>query len=171
MGKENDHQAPDVDPVIRGSFERLEDLRLQNPFPIVRIALSINGITPEPAEIDFVIDTGAQFTCLQPNDAGTWAGIPDDRLRDPRAWPSTSGGFGIGGSSAFFPMPAVYRFAHESGRHLALRQPIYIAQLTRENEEMPSLMGWDVLQHFRLSLDYASGDVRLTRRRGRQRRA
>jgi len=36
---------------------------------------------------------------------------------------------------------------------------------------MPSLMGWDVLQHFRLSLDYASGDVRLTRRRGRQRRA
>ncbi len=152
--------------MIRGSFARLAELEIHDPFPIVRVALTIEGITPEPAEVDFIVDSGARFTCLQPNDASLWAGIAEEKLRDPYAWPATMGGSGIGGGSIFFPMPAAFTFRHESGRHQTFRQTIYIAHLTPANIYMPSLMGWDVLRHFRVVLDYDAGDVRLKRRRG-----
>lgn len=110
------------------------------------------------------VDSGSHFTCLQPNDASLWAGITEERLRDPSAWPATTGGSGIGGGSIFFPMPAAFTFRHESGRRQTLRQPIYIAHLTPANMYMPSLLGRDVLHHFRLLLDHDAGQMRLTRR-------
>src|SRR5579885_1767379 len=153
--------------MIRGSFERLTELHIYDLLPTVRIAPTIDGITREPAEVDFVVDSGSHFTCLQPHDASLWAGIAEERLEDPRAWPSTMGGFGIGGRGVFYPMPAAFGFTYESGRQEQIRSTIYIAQLTVANELMPSLMGWDLLRHFRLMLDYDAGEVRLTRRRAR----
>lgn len=151
--------------MIRGNFARLLELEIHEPFPIVRVSLTIDSITREPAEVDFVVDSGSHFTCLQPNDASLWAGIAEARLEDPRAWPTTTGGSGIGGGSIFFPMPAAFTFRHESGRSQTIRQTIYIAHLTQANMYMPSLMGWDLLRHFRLLLDCDAGEVRLTRRR------
>jgi len=153
--------------VIRGSFARLLELEIHEPFPNVHVSLTIDGITREPAEVDFVVDSGSHFTCLQPNDATVWAEISEERLRNPYAWPATMGGSGVGGGSIFFPMPAAFTFRHESGRRQTIRQTIYIARLTPGNMYMPSLMGWDLLRHFRLLLDHDAGEVRLTHRHGR----
>jgi|SRR5579871_6959817 len=149
--------------MIRGSFARLLELEIHEPFSIARVNLTIDGVTRRPAEVDFIVDSGSHFTCLQPNDATLWAGITEEKLRDPYAWPATMGGAGIGGGS-IFPMPAAFTFRHESGRRQTIRQTIQIAHLTPANMYMPSLMGWDLLRHFRLLLDYDAGEVHLTRR-------
>lgn len=131
--------------------------------PVVRVTVSIEGFKESAGGIDFVIDTGAQFTTVQPSDAYLWAEIPEDQLSDPAMWPTTTHGRGIGGLGAFFPMPASYRFQHESGRIETIVGTIYVAQLTPDNINMPSLMGWDILRHFRVSLNYAAREVRLSR--------
>jgi hypothetical protein len=38
---------------------------------------------------------------------------------------------------------------------------IEVAQLTTTNRGIPSLLGWDVLQHFKLTLDWPSRTITL----------
>ena len=151
--------------MIRGSFVSFDEYSDRDLMPVVRVTVSIERLKEPAGGIDFVIDTGAQFTNIQPNDAYLWAEIPDDQLSDPAMWPRTTYGSGIGGLGVFFPMPASYRFRHESGRVETIVGRIYIAQLTRDNINMPSLMGWDILRQFRIALDYGAGEARLTRQR------
>jgi hypothetical protein len=40
-----------------------------------------------------------------------------------------------------------------------LQQDIRIAPLLPQTQRLPSLLGWDVLRHFRLVLDHSAGSV------------
>ena len=68
---------------------------------------------------------------------------------------------GIGGTAAFLSVPAEYRFEDSDGGILELRRTIDLAQLTTVNRAIPSLLGWDVLQHFKLTLDWPNRRIEL----------
>ena len=68
---------------------------------------------------------------------------------------------GIGGGAAFLRVPAEYRFDDTVASQTVLRSSIDIAQLTTVNRAIPSLLGWDVLQHFKLTLDWPNRRIEL----------
>lgn len=68
---------------------------------------------------------------------------------------------GIGGGAAFLPVPAEYRFEDTVIGQMVIRSSTEIAQLTTVNRAIPSLLGWDVLQHFKLTLDWPNRQIEL----------
>jgi hypothetical protein len=50
-------------------------------------------------------------------------------------------------------VPAEYVFRTTAGRLLTLTGQLRVAQPTAQDRFLPSLLGWDVLEHFRLVLD------------------
>ena len=58
----------------------------------------------------------------------------------------------MGGAAAYFPLPVRYGFVHADGREEIIEGTIAVGQLTDKNKWLPSLMGWDRLQHFRMDL-------------------
>lgn len=125
------------------------------PYVSVRIG---NG--DDAPSVDFMIDTGADFTILAPRDAsallgGSYAAIDFAQL---------AGGIesiGVGQAAARMIMsPMSLRFADDTGGYLALTLPVAIAEPVppqpgeHGNWLMPSLLGRDVLQHFDLHLSH-----------------
>ena len=79
--------------MIRGFFD---DERGRYPF--VTLALRIGEVDLNRwFPLEFVIDTGAEQTCLHPRDAVREMGIPEDRLGNPAHWPTAISGGGVGG--------------------------------------------------------------------------
>ena len=68
---------------------------------------------------------------------------------------------GIGGSAAFLRVPAECRFEDTVSGQTVLRSTIDIAQLTTVNRLIPSLLGWDVLQDYKLTLDWPNRRIEL----------
>ena len=87
-------------------------------------------------------DTGASATCLHPADA-IRAGIPFERLGNRIDY------LGIGGTSAYFREAANLLFEDESYLRI-YRLDLLIAAPTSNNRELPSLLGRDVLNRWRM---------------------
>jgi hypothetical protein len=101
----------------------------------------------------FIVDTGAIRTCIHPMDAKLRLQIPTSRLRDRSRWSSSVNAAGIGGRSRYFVEQATLTFTNDDGSPELVATEIWIAEMTLANQRLPSLLGWDVLRHFRLVTD------------------
>jgi hypothetical protein len=111
--------------------------------------------------VDFLIDTGATTTALHPQDAIFKVGIDPFKLLDASAWPIPLSVGGIGGSCDYYPATAQYLFYDQAGSWQVEHGQIAIAQFRLDNQAHPSLLGWDLLERFRLSTDWPSRFVSL----------
>ena len=135
------------------------------PVPRVRAALflpSVPGVqNPQWFGVDFLIDTGASTSCLHPIDSIRGANIPILTLLQDQHWSQQRDHGGIGGSAVYFPVPAVYAFMQADGQWKVVNGEIEIAQLTLTNTRIPSLLGWDILQQFKLWFDWTGRTIGL----------
>ena len=112
--------------------------------------LNINEI------VTFLLDTGADGTCLHPRDARR-ARMPFNQLGNR----TTSRG--IGGSSSYFRESAVIAFADKPQMRLYLyRLDLAIAESHESNEGLPSLLGRDVINHWYMQYDPADARLECT---------
>ena len=54
-----------------------------------------------------------------------------------------------------------YAFVEDNRSVVRISSDLRIAQLTRMSEQLPSILGWDVLQHFTFTTDWRPRIVRL----------
>ncbi|MGI8549827.1 MAG: hypothetical protein ACR2PL_03360 [Dehalococcoidia bacterium] len=111
--------------------------------------------------IDFLLDTGAAVTCLHPLDARSRIEVERSQLQGLQPWGRLIDVVGIGGSVSYYVTRATYTFRQEDGHQRSIDGQIQIAQVRREVQTLPSLLGWDVLQHFRIVADWAAREVTL----------
>ncbi len=112
-------------------------------------------------------DTGASRTTLLDRDVGLW-GLPSEALA-PALLPTV----GIGGSVRSFVLRDVeITFASDKGDFI-VRQELWVVQHDLDKlppEEvarilrLPSVLGRDIINRFRLTCDYEVGQVRLEHR-------
>jgi hypothetical protein len=144
--------------VIRGYFDESKLPAL----PRVLAAVYLPGITAGWVVVDFVLDTGASTTCIHPLDAITRLHIDQGALADDHQWTHSESYGGIGGNAVtYYRVPATYLFPATERpwpRHTGNAR---LAQLRPFNQMIQSLLGWDVLQHFRLVIDWPSRLVEL----------
>lgn len=110
----------------------------------------------------FLLDTGASHTILHPAQAVA-VGFTLDHLQTPQPWDREAVS-GVGGDVTNYVLPAGYGFYFPDGSTKMLRGAIRVAPLTPQSVSLPSLLGWDVLQHFRVVTDWAADEVSLTDR-------
>ena len=125
--------------------------------PQMRIAVALNG---ERHPVLFMIDTGSPFTILSPNDALALLRrdyFALDFANDSRRIQI----FGVGGSdNQLILRDARLTLDSDDLRQMEIEAPVLIAQPVppapgdHGNWRLPSLLGRDVLQRFRLELDY-----------------
>jgi hypothetical protein len=95
--------------------------------------------------VRFLLDTGADFTCLHQDDA-EYLAIPFDQLADRR------NSRGIGGRSAYFREPAVLSFIDGPLTRL-YRVNLLVAEPNRSSAGLPSLLGRNVINHWYMQYD------------------
>ena len=144
--------------MIAGYFDPLSP---QWPVPMVRVALYLPRINSQWVFVDFLLDTGASTTSLHPRDALTQVGISAGTLAQPDMWPQRTSHQGIGGSPVYYQEPVTYGLEHTDGTWQTIPGELAIAQLRPDNLPLPSLLGWDVLQRFRVNLNWADRTVTL----------
>ena len=99
--------------------------------------------------IDFLLDTGADSTCLHPSDA-QMLGIPFDMLRD------ESISSGIGGGASYYRESALLAFRDgpiTSGYNIRL----LIARPTTSNARLPSLLGRNIISRWSVLYEPING--------------
>ena len=129
--------------MIAGWFDELRR-------PLIKATLSLPGLDIQE-EVTFLVDTGAFASCLAPRDSrrlgidyGALTGIPSETV-------------GIGGTAPGISIPANAMFAEDNGTRWFYRILIDVIQLPPERSDMPSLLGQDILAHWRLVHDPAAG--------------
>lgn len=144
--------------MIRGYFDHLN---FERPMPRVEGGLSLPRLSPLPVRIDFLIDTGASSSTIHPADMWDGFRLTTRELADAGRWHGQSVGVGIGGQVLHYRevgrihLPRLDRSEWVEGIEALIAQP------TPQNRIFPSLLGWDVLRHFRLTLDARTGEVLL----------
>ena len=120
--------------------------------PYVNAEMLIRG-TSTAATIRFLIDTGADDTILHPNDVEQSAEhLLETRFEEhpDRQWVG-----GVGGGGYIIPVSARLFFRTDTGTdRLSQDARVWVAQPTATNRRLPSLLGRDLLQFFRLTVDY-----------------
>ena len=123
------------------------------PFPVVSAAIRVEGITVDWVLVPFVVDTGATHTSIHARDAIRLLRIPPEAL-DPTSWPVSAISTGVGGTASYLIRPAEFMFAHDDatdGVEL-IQSDVQLGALDDPTASLPSLLGWDVLQHFDVRL-------------------
>jgi hypothetical protein len=131
------------------------------PRPLIRVMLYLPSISKNWAPVDFLLDTGASSSCVHPLDATTRIGISDASLRTPSLWALQRTSHGVGRSSADYVVPAYYALQHDDGTWATHREDLAIARPTTANQGIPSLLGWDILRHYRVVVDWSGNSIRL----------
>jgi len=111
--------------------------------------------------VNFLLDTGANTTSLHPVDALHGANIPALTLLRPHLWTTKRDHSGIGGGATYFLVPCTFAFIQDDGQLKIITNEIGVGQLRTDNQFIPSLLGWDILQQFNLRLDWASRTIGL----------
>ncbi len=127
----------------------------------MQVLIYLPGITNRWRPVDFLLDTGASTSCVHPQDATLWLGIDAARLRTPSHWARQRTSHGIGGSSTDFIVPADYALQRDDGTWDTYRRDLAIARSTPTNQLLPSLLGWDILQLYRVVIDWSARTVSL----------
>jgi hypothetical protein len=144
--------------VIRGLFEE----RFGTSLPVAWTGLVLPHRSMGYAAIDFVVDTAAAASALHPLAARRRLAFTDaDFVMLPRITRGPTSLTGISGSAAYFAVPARYVLARDDGTAHLIDGEIRIAEPIPANEEIPSVLGWDILRHFRILLDQRTGEVLL----------
>lgn len=128
---------------------------------MLRVALFLPGITTDWKVVDFLLDTGAGSTCVHPKDAIFALGVDPLKLLDPTAWPEQRPVFGVGGNSVSFVVPAHYGLLEDDGSWETFQADIALAEFRLDNQRLPSLLGWDVLQRYQLSIAWQAREIKL----------
>ena len=144
--------------MIRGFFDPTS---FERPVPRFWVSMRLPGVSPRWALVNFLIDTGAPSTALHPSDMVKRFELDVTRLASPEQWSRRTTITGISGGVVSYIEPATYAFLREDQTVLELNQDVLIAQWMPANEELPSVLGWDILRHFGLSLDARTGKVLL----------
>ncbi len=120
--------------------------------PYVDVELLIDGASGG-FDVRFLIDTGADDTILHPRDTQRPDAPPlpfsfDDHPERRRVG-------GIGGSTDLIPVSARLFFQTDTGGGRLWQDcRVWVAQPNDTNQRLPSLLGRDLLQFFRLTVDY-----------------
>jgi len=106
--------------------------------------------------VSFLVDTGASGTVLMPADTKKLS-VDFGTLRNPTV------SHGIGGFSKGFNEQVVLGFTDR--RHVyGYEIEIEVASPAGENELLPSLLGRDILDRWRLVIDHSNGHITFTPR-------
>jgi hypothetical protein len=131
------------------------------PRPLIRVTLYLPGISRRWAPVDFLLDTGAATSCVHPQDAITRLGIDAQALRTPSAWPLQQAAHGVGGATIDYMVPIQFALRHDDGSWDRYQHDLAIARPGPANQTLPSLLGWDILRHYRVVVDWPSRGIRL----------
>ena len=145
--------------MIRGWFDSIHGW----PVPRVRATVSLHGLSRASVattSISFLIDTGSGISALHLLDATKRVGIPRAWLAGKSRWSRQQSVSGIGGTTTYFSAACRYGFEHAGGRTQEIDGVIRVAPIT-QNQELPSVLGWDVFRHFRLTADLRSRELTL----------
>lgn len=107
--------------------------------------------------VPFLIDTGADTTLLLPDRAQALAGLDYRRFT---AFPVVDVA-GFGGGFTVHKVPATLIFSTDSDPH-QLTIPIEIARPSAQTYGLPSVLGRDVIDLFRLTVDRSADLIALT---------
>jgi hypothetical protein len=143
--------------LIAGFF----DPNYPQPLPMITVALFLPRITRDWVGVDFLLDTGADTTSLFPQDALTLVGIDWATVNNTVGWPSPKPMRGVAGSGERYPWPVTYAFQHQDGRWQSIDGQIDIVRPSPDTMSVESLLGWDVLRHFRVIVDWSQRQVSL----------
>jgi hypothetical protein len=131
------------------------------PVPMVRLALYLPGVTTTWSLIDFLLDTGAATTCLHAGDVTERLRVSDDRLKNSDAWDYTETYSGVGGGATYYVTRARYALLNERSEWKVMDGLVRVARTSSADAGLPSILGWDVLQNFAVSLDWRQKLVEL----------
>ncbi len=124
-------------------------------YPTVRARLDIPRLDVSHS-VQFLLDTGADVTTIHPRDAIS-AGVPFGRLRA-----STTVG-GIGGQSTYYQEPATLVFTDDVERQAySYHITADIAKPEDVSDEIPSLLGRDIIDRWRMVYDRTDGILEFT---------
>ena len=123
--------------------------------PFIRGRLFIPRLNVD-SEIDFLLDTGADATCLHPVDLeriGIEADfVPAGSVIEPS---------GIGGRGRYFEETAVLFFEDETALRLYAIN-LYVAEPDEDLEHLPSVLGRDVINRWSMTYDPANDRLEFT---------
>ena len=121
------------------------------PWVWVRLTIPRLGIVSH--WVLFFVDTGADSTCLHPDD-GRLIGCPFDALVNPAVFGGT------GGAHTYYIEPAIVSL-QEDDTAFTFEVPLSIAKPHPVADEVPSLLGRDVLNQVRMDYDFLAGRLDL----------
>ena len=127
--------------MIRGFFEE------GRPFVLAVVSIPRLAIL---RSVRFLVDTGSDSTLIHPEDSSRLGLDPLARTFDGAARRRSAG---IGGVVEDYVEPCVLIFQHSDGAWERTELPIAFALPTISNQTFPSLLGRDVLRHYRLIHD------------------
>ena len=136
--------------MIRGYFDPSRP-----PHPYLDVAVFVDGVTPADGawpQIPFVVDSGASQTVIHPKDSVRRLGLSVAQLTTPSLWSTPVANVGVGGSTTSFESNAAFGFLSDNGTWRVVTGKVRVAELTRQNQHIPSLLGWDLLRHFRTTI-------------------
>lgn len=135
--------------MIRGAFRQSAGAF----YPFISMGIRVPGLGEAFAPLPFVIDTGAPRTVLHPTDIALSWQLPDaEQVRVFESQPRTGSAGGIGGLAHYASVPATLVLLHDDGRVDLLEQDVLITTPSAANRTLPSLLGMDVLQHYKLTI-------------------
>ena len=154
--------------MIHGFFDRLSGNR-----PHVRAELRIDALSVGWTSIRLLIDTGATTSAVHADTAFSTLRIDRAQLVAD-SWPvseQTQLG-GVGGLLHYRRLPATWRFEHDNGEALQINAHVHLGEYrdppvdegADATNGLPSLLGWDVLERFQLTLDRPDNLVTLAPR-------
>ncbi len=126
--------------------------------PFVWTRLAIPGRPPQP--VPFLIDTGSSTSIVHAKDASTRLNLATDAM-EPTAWTpeETVRRRGVAGVALSRLIEATFEFKHNDGALQAIAETIELGAV--DSQQLPSLLGWDILSRFRIELDRGAGAVTL----------
>ena len=129
--------------------------------PFVWTKLAIPGRPPQP--VPFLIDTGSSTSIVHAKDASTRLNLATDAM-EPTAWApeETVRRRGVAGVALSRLIEATFEFKHDDGALQAIAETIELGAV--DSQQLPSLLGWDILSRFRIELDRGAGAVTLVPR-------
>ena len=156
--------------MIHGAFDRMSGNR-----PQVLAELRIDALGVGWTRIRALIDTGAVYSAVHADTAFSTLRIDRAELL-PENWPEsekTQLG-GVGGNLNYRRLPATWRFTHhnsdaEDSKVAEFKAEVHLGEHrdgsggagASETNGLETMLGWDVLRYFRLTLDHDAGDVML----------